>query len=241
MGSLTMSQGTSFFMPVEVKAHRYYFNGRYWDDPRTPVPSDSSSDDDDDDPVILALKRRRPAAPERPPEPKPVFIPDPEHTMKHRNWLVINKRPIRYNPIHDVEALWWVTTYFLMTRTVAADVDSLDEEGKRVRDAHIETLHESAQRLFLDHTRRLYAFKSESDFSRELGSLHRSLRKVGLAMDDARSAIVRAYHYVERDIENREFSIQDEMYDTFAYHLECASKYLRTRDVQTERTGLWPY
>ena len=84
------------------------------------------------------------------------------------------RAPFRYNPLHDLESLWWNAAYFLMSRTLVFDEEDgsdseydleAEEEDRRGQLASLRT-------LFIDWGGRSWAMQMEGGFYHELDSLH---------------------------------------------------------------------
>ena len=225
-------------MPVEVKSHKYLYNRRHWADLPSPIPSDGSDDSDDayhmegwsseddkpdthvDSALLIKTHIRK-------------GVPDEKRAAKYKNWDLLDTRPFRYNPLHDLESLWWVGSYFLFTRAVDIKTDGLDEAVKQLHLAQLNKQRESMDKLFFDCSQRYWVMFRDKPFSEELCSLHRSMYKAGQKMDQARDVVVRAYHYMEEDIVNREFSVQDATYTEMRRLFSSVAKRIRTRNIET--------
>ena len=203
-------------MPVEVKAHTYLYEGRYWGDPMSPskkprleTPSDGQQDGTSD-----------------------------AHASE--NSFKMYRGPFRYNPLHDLESLWWVAAYFLMSRTLVfedetePEVPRDEDEGESEEDDQLTSLHT----LFSDAAGRSWAMCTEGGFSRHLNCLHPFMRDMALALNDARDTLVQGYHYLEKDIDNRVFAVRQETYDEMGKMFTLVADRMKAEDVRTERLDL---
>ncbi|KAI5993476.1 hypothetical protein EDD15DRAFT_895160 [Pisolithus albus] len=83
-----------------------------------------------------------------------------------RNWC-----PFKFNPLHDMESLWWTATWTLYYH--------VDQEGSQPSSEQITQLHELFPRR-LDSASRFYAFRTALDYEVLPASFHRAGREVAL-------------------------------------------------------------
>lgn len=152
----------------------------------------------------------------------------------HECWEALMHAPLRYNPLHDLESLWWISSYFLLTHAVVDGDDAPDEKHAQARAEQLDRQCTSVERLFVDGSERHWVMIMESNFQQELCCLHRSMRKAGAAVAEARDALAKAYHYAEKDMKSREFSVRAKTYDTMRRRFSYVSKHLRKHNVKTE-------
>ena len=79
----------------------------------------------------------------------------------------------------------------------------------------------------------------EGGFASKLDSLHPFMQEMGLTLNDARDALVRAYHYLEKDIDNRMFSIKPETYEEMGSKYSYIADTMKEENVRTERIQGW--
>ena len=137
--------------------------------------------------------------------------------------------PFRYNPVHDLESLWWIAVYFLMTRVVLEDAANPQCD---VTDHALQEQFDSVERLFLEGSRRHIVMVTDSAFMSDLRTLHTSLHEPGLLLEDAREILVKAFHYLEEDIDSREFSVPQETYDGLQTILRQIAEIFSSRTVE---------
>ena len=113
------------------------------------------------------------------------------------------------------------------------DQPTVDEAVKQLHLAQLNKQRESMDKLFFDCSQRYWVMFRDKPFSEELCSLHRSMYKAGQKMDQARDVVVRAYHYMEEDVVNREFSVQDATYTEMRRLFSSVAKRIRTRNIET--------
>ena len=204
-------------MPVEVKAHTYLYEGRYWGSPMPPLkkprletPSDAQQD-------------------------------GTSNAYTSEDSFKMYRGPFRYNPLHDLESLWWIAAYFLMSRKLVfedatePEVPRDGDEGESEEDDQLASLHT----LFSDAAGRSWAMCTEGGFSRHLDCLHPFMRDMALALNDARDTLVQGYHYLEKDIDNRSFAVRMETYDGMSEMYSFIAEAMEIEAVKTERLMGW--
>ena len=150
--------------------------------------------------------------------------------------------PFLYHPLNDLESLWWVGAYFLMSRTLITedesevpDAEDLDEDEDEQEDMQLDSL----RALFGNCARRSWAFRGENDFREELDSLHPFMREMGLALESVRDTLVRAYHFMEKDIDNRRFVVRPEIYEEMGKMYAFVADAMKTATIRTGRVEGW--
>ena len=196
-------------MPVEVKKHEYLCQYRYYGDPEPP------------------RKRRR------------ITCTSDSDTSddSDADELVQELGPFRYNPLHDLESLWWISAYFLLSRTLTLTGDNAERTD--AEDPRLARQRTAAQKLFVIGDERQWAVCGESEFYREFKTLRPLTRKMGRALDIARDTLVRAYHYVEQDLDNRAFEVRSEVYEEMCEIYTKIAKRLEGEDVMTGHLKIW--
>ncbi len=103
--------------------------------------------------------------------------------------------PFRYNPLHDLESLWWIAVYFIFT-TEVKNYANMDEKGK----ARQRRLDEHVLKLFCNFThRKLDMMDSWNErFSTRCQSLHPSIRPIGEDLERARILLATTYRQCEK-------------------------------------------
>ena len=150
-------------------------------------------------------------------------------------------KPFRYNFLHDLESLWWISAYLLMSRTLIYDEDEgEDPEENAKQDAEEQAVQRtSVRKLFTVGDERSWAMRSETGFYGELESLHPFMREMGVALDDARDALVRAYHYLEKDIDKRASEIHPELYEDMCRQYTKVARRMEADGTKTEHLKMW--
>ncbi|KAI0085143.1 hypothetical protein BDY19DRAFT_458366 [Irpex rosettiformis] len=101
--------------------------------------------------------------------------------------------PFRYNPLHDLESLWWVLVYLLLRRHA-----EIAEDTSKRRDEQIMFYDQ----LFTDNNQiRQSMFQKPGKFRNGRTTLHSRMRPVGDWLEWARGLLVNRYVEVEsRDV-----------------------------------------
>ena len=200
---------------MEVKAHEYLFQGHYYGDPRPPRKRRRRED--------LTVKTATDTA---------------ASAYRERKFYI---KPFRYNFLHDLESLWWISAYLLMSRTLIYDEDEgEDPEENAKQDAEEQAVQRtSVRKLFTVGDERSWAMRSETGFYRELESLHPFMREMGIALDDARDALVRAYHYLEMDIDKRASEVHLELYEEMCRRYIKLAKRMEADGTRTDYLRMW--
>ena len=116
----------------------------------------------------------------------------------------------RYGPLHDLEALWWVSAYFLFAREPECPT-----QLPTVREKQLEAQHSAARRLFCDVKTRWKVLQFADNLLDEVACLHPLVRGFGDDLEQTRQELMDHYRHVEEDIEAREFDVPPNIYNTF--------------------------
>ncbi|KAJ3558269.1 hypothetical protein NM688_g1025 [Phlebia brevispora] len=116
--------------------------------------------------------------------------------------------PFRYNPLHDLESLWWTAVYFF----VHCDI-SLDGHPY----AATEDQRYEAQRLFGDSGYdRFTTIDTTTEFKKAMNSLHPSMRDVAATLDTLRDMLCKVYRSAEQDTFAIDHTVARGLYHFFA-------------------------
>lgn len=133
--------------------------------------------------------------------------------------------PFRYNPLHDLESLWWIAIYFVFNREVDTDVDDSDQAAER-REAKCR----AANGLFQsDDTR--YLTMTEDGFEDYLRYLHPTTRPIGSQLNDLRRKLAAAYRNAEEDAASIDHTAADGLHEAFSTSFRKIVKYLRKKPI----------
>lgn len=120
-----------------------------------------------------------------PPEPLPEPIIEPTP-------------PFRYNPMHDLESIWWIAVDFIFNREVLSvggkSASELDIKGTADFEKQLEFVNE----LFCDRTRRRDIFKRTGTFQERVANLHGSVRDIAKELERARKTFCEQYQDLEK-------------------------------------------
>ncbi|PSS01023.1 hypothetical protein PHLCEN_2v4075 [Hermanssonia centrifuga] len=103
--------------------------------------------------------------------------------------------PFRYNPIHDLESLWWIAVYFIFTTEVInyADMDERGQARQRALDKHVTI-------LFCDFKERQLDMIDERNerFTSRCRCLHPFIRPIGEDLERVRIGLAMIYRQCEQ-------------------------------------------
>ncbi len=180
------SQGTANFMAMEVDTQNYQYL------PRSRYGGGLESTPHDNDPE---RKKKLFAA---------VFNPElcdslfpANNALEHRAVYPLPPEiPFRYNPIHDLESLWWSAVYFVLDMEMKPNSEAVDAD-----EFHPTTQQRHyAEKLFYDASSRLSVMLPTTRFFKHIvQSLHPSLHGIGIALEDVREELTSSYTLVEQN------------------------------------------
>lgn len=136
--------------------------------------------------------------------------------------VTITKREFRYNPLHDLETIWWDALYFVVNRTV--------------EDSEKHTYNHPAQCALADelfyecHGRSMVMLTS--GLPSRLRCLHPSLANISAVLEQVRRIIQNAYITSEAPNESIKFKVADPINIAIRPYFDRISKYLEDRDIQ---------
>ncbi|KAI0943406.1 hypothetical protein AcW1_002575 [Taiwanofungus camphoratus] len=159
--------GTADFIAVEIDSQKYLFQSQ--------PDEDSSSGSDDDSGTSQVSENQSSSS---------ALSTDSSKGEDIR---------FRYNPLHDLESVWWVAVYFLIKKKVVRDSgeDPAYKEDLATQMAY-------ASQLFYGKER-LAALGHDKVFSKMLYCLHHPIvRKFGQVLEKIRQKLTRRYRKAER-------------------------------------------
>ena len=103
-----------------------------------------------------------------------------------------------YNPLHDLESLWWIASHFLLTRTVMREGD----DGEWAVDSveHYRQLRNIASEIFGERDFMQFVMTTSTYLPSKVKLMHPSTRDALKRLIDARRELVRAYRVAEKDL-----------------------------------------
>lgn len=134
-----------------------------------------------------------------------------------------------YNPLHDLESLWWIAVYVLVANRVVSEDSTPGQTYEE-----LQAQRQLASDLFWEKGKRTLALKSSTYFRRELHNLHPSLRAIASLVDDLRESLVTAYLIAERDITAlpSDFDITQNLHMEFGQGFCSIAKVLEDNDMK---------
>ena len=151
----------------------------------------------------------------------------------------------RYNPIHDMEALWWVAATALFGSTYSLhrskeDSTSLDRWGNTAstrQTRHLQLVYD----LFADNSSdsRLRIFESQDELTERAKCLPPSVYDAGCQLDTLRQGLVEVYHRAEKNAKVIPLDAVGTFYTTFGNTLlGLYDRFKRGADVQIGRFSI---
>ncbi|KAI0089552.1 hypothetical protein BDY19DRAFT_1056546 [Irpex rosettiformis] len=181
--------GTPYFIPVEVEKQAYKFGPMLQTDPEASELGSSEleflGEDEDDPSSDMSTNSLRSAS--------------------------LNDSPFLYNPLHDLESIWWVAVYLVFLRPIVekhsvTNGKTQGERSKKEDDQGEEQcftaiftsthppVEQRALQLLVDYDRRSDTFTNPGGFlNRIRPGLHKSLISIATDLDKARMYIRNAY------------------------------------------------
>ena len=137
--------------------------------------------------------------------------------------------PFRYNPLHDLESIWWIAAYFVLGHEV--DIgdpgDELDyEEYLRAAEQQ-----RAAYSLFSTGENRYPELLAGFLSSRLIPQLHPHIRPAGTALEWCRDHLIRAYYKVEADPEHFDLALMGNIRVRMVQALSYGVAALEAQDV----------
>lgn len=128
--------------------------------------------------------------------------------------------PFQYNPLHDLESLWWVAVYFVVMREI---VRPGDDPNSDPTESVSQPQQEYARKLFSDYETRLWTFLGFGKFPRDAKVLPAHTNKLILALDRLRQDLYNAYSAWEYDFEKPEDRHAGALHGIFAHAFKVMS------------------
>ncbi|KAI0086023.1 hypothetical protein BDY19DRAFT_1050220 [Irpex rosettiformis] len=209
--------GTAFFMSIEAGYHAYKFRGMGINESDSDSETENSADDDEDDLDLESFLRLG------------VQLVADEDIKKSDSgsWgSVSNPKsaaipPIfRYNPLHDIESVWWLLVYLLLYRTPVIVGDTSTRISKQIA---------FYRQFFTQEGTRRDAFTEDGVFTNHNGHLHPALHPVSDALDWMRKLLVKRYIKAEReDVSKIDHTVAADLIPKFLKRLrETHKKYIK--------------
>ena len=146
---------------------------------------------------------------------------------------LVHKMGFRYNPLHDLEALWWIAVYFPIAHTIVEDSTGALPPPDTDSD-QLTRQRTSAERLFWRGDYRYDVMQRNGPFVEELQSLHPAVSRLWHPLEAIRQNITLSYRYVEHDMAAREFEPPVDVYNNMQQELFNIADFLETHDVKIE-------
>ena len=124
------------------------------------------------------------------------FEPRPSRKPDHQKSRERLPTPFRYNPLHDLESIWWIAAWFLFKRTVAFDDDETDDPAEVARRKEQD---KEAEELFVSNRHTILSFERWCRFPHLWTCLHPSVQPIGAKLEVLRKELAETYRPVKQD------------------------------------------
>ena len=119
-----------------------------------------------------------------------------------------------YNPLHDLESLWWIAVYFVLKHEAIQDTSTVPAESDDEWDSDIQL--DYANTLFYGALERDSAVRGRGDFlGNMLRVLHRTMQPIALRLEALRRELVQAYREAEKDVDTMDHNCASSLYPQF--------------------------
>ena len=136
---------------------------------------------------------------------------------------------LRYNPLHDLESLWWIAAQFIIARAVTPeDGCEWSEEDRSYFEKHAQFTRE----VYRTKGARHLVMTTPFFFILRLELLHPAVRSVGQALRNSRRALVRAYKEAEMDAHTVDFHSADGVHEMLRDCFASVSRQFEEKDVR---------
>ena len=140
--------------------------------------------------------------------------------------------------MHDLEALWWVSLYFLFTRTVEEDPTCATDDSA-ARAEQLQRQCRAARLLFCDFNKRWDTMVWEGCFRDEVQNLQARFQEWGADLEEVRGHLVQHYRHVEEDVESRAWDVTANVYYACAEVWGGMSFDMREEDVHVQHLDIF--
>ncbi|EED78862.1 predicted protein [Postia placenta Mad-698-R] len=143
--------------------------------------------------------------------------------------------PFRYNPLHDIESLWWVAIYFVFNKSVVkvgGEPPSMDASQR----GHYFTQRGYTDLLTTSPQKRQSALGNERNLKNQIIYLHSAVRDIARKLNEIRKRLVSCYREAEKAPGAIHHKIgQDLLRGVFMrFFADIVDKNLREKDIQVD-------
>ena len=165
---------------------------------------------------------------------------DDDYEAAVRIWPVLtdvteySQPKFRYNPLHDMESLWWIAIYFTFKREVNDGADPLHKPQA------LRAQHAFAMDIFHgDHDRKHSLLLGQINLMDKLQYLHPVMRPLGKMLEGLRRRLLAAYYDAEDDLTSIDYRAADSLHEHFISTFTRIAQSRRFQDVQLHRLRPW--
>ncbi|KAF9819009.1 hypothetical protein IEO21_02423 [Rhodonia placenta] len=120
--------------------------------------------------------------------------------------------PFRYNPLHDLESIWWVAIYFVFNKSVVkvgGKPPSMDASQRGSYDAQ----KKYAELLTTSSRGRLKALAHETALAKKITHLHAAVRKIAGGLIEIKEELVNCYLEAEQQLDSIHHTVGQDLLD----------------------------
>ncbi|PCH39301.1 hypothetical protein WOLCODRAFT_167882 [Wolfiporia cocos MD-104 SS10] len=177
--------GTTYFMAIEVDTQEYLF-----------LPSMSAKDENVNRTQLTAAAMAEKFE-------RQMNVPPPQAVLSKPSPPDV---PFRYLPLHDIESVWWIATYFVFNKAVVKIGDTPVVEGTTLGQQRF------ADGLFQKVNKRHATFLQTDPYGRAIKHLHAAIDATAKRLFEALERLVHLYETAEADPDNVITVIPDDTY-----------------------------
>ncbi|KAF9807203.1 hypothetical protein IEO21_08318 [Rhodonia placenta] len=142
--------------------------------------------------------------------------------------------PFRYNPLHDIESLWWVAIYFVFNRSVVkvgGESPSMDASQR----GRYSSQKDYTVLLATSPHARYKALGAEANLHQQIIYLHAAIREIAYYLDEIRMRLVSCYLEAEQDLGAIHHTVgHDLLNGVFITFFEHIISKLQEKDIQID-------
>ncbi|KAF9805241.1 hypothetical protein IEO21_09131 [Rhodonia placenta] len=142
--------------------------------------------------------------------------------------------PFRYNPLHDLESIWWVAICFVFNNSVVkvgGKPPSMDASQRGSYDSQ----EDFAELLTTSPRDRLTALAHETALAKKITHLHAAVRKIANALIKIKEELVNCYLEAEKQLDLIHHTVgQDLLDNVFITWFGKVLRYLQKEDIEID-------
>lgn len=130
----------------------------------------------------------------------------------------------RYNPLHDLESVFWLATYFIFTTTGYHQDEEQIRQQEYIKD-----------RLLYDDFQHSCVMRLDDAFLYDISYLHPDLRELALSLEGLRSKLTARFRLAEKDCGSITSSVAAGLHENFTDILHTMASQVAIPALQQKR------